>query len=415
MVSSGHVRDTELYRQLLGLESPWTVDRVDLDTKARRVDVWAVHPDRHKWTCPECGALLPLYDHAPERVWRHLDSCGFQTFLHARPPRVHCSKDGVLQVRLPWAEPNSRFTCLFERLAIEILREASVSGTAEILGLSWDETWHIMAKAVERGLLRKKESHVERIGVDEKAIAKGHKYMTIVCNIDTGAVEFVGYDRKSTTLDEFFLSLSPKRCKDIRAIALDMWDPFVLSIRTHVPDATSKMVYDRFHVMKHVGKAVDAVRKQEHRELMKIGDDTLKGSKYLWLRSYENLPASQVAKFENLRNEDLKTAKAWALKENLRRLWDCTDLGDAQAYLQRWYVWATHSRLAPVIAAAKTVKRHAENILTFVEHRITNALSESINSKIQTIKQMACGYRNRENFRTAIFFHCGGLDLYPGH
>jgi len=408
------MRDTELYRHLLGLESPWTIERVELDVGAKRVDAWAVHPDRQRWACPECEELLPLYDHAPERVWRHLDSCQFLTFLHARPPRVNCRKHGVVQVRLPWAEPNARYTSLFERMVIDVLRETSVSGAASLLGLSWEETWHIMNKAVQRGLLRKEQCKLERIGIDEKAIAKGHKYMTLVCNLKTGAVEFVGYERKSETLDEFFTSLAPEQRQSIEAIALDMWEPYVKSIRTHIPDATAKMVFDRFHVMQHMGKAVDTVRKQEHRQLQQDGDDTLKGSKYLWLYSHENLPESKVERFNELRTADLRTSRAWAIKETLRHFWDNTERSEAEKYLQRWYFWATHSRLKPVIEVAKTVKRHAVNILTFVEHRITNALSESINAKIQTIKQMACGYRNRENFRTAIYFHCGKLDLYPG-
>jgi len=413
MVYWGGMRDTELYQHLLGLQSPWVVDRVDLNLQEQQVDVWAVHPDRHKWECPKCQISLPLYDHAPERIWRHLDSCQFLTFLHARPPRVKCPEHGVIQVRLPWAEPNSRYTCLFERMVIDVLRETSVSGAANLLRLSWEETWRIMKEAVDRGLLRKEKVELKQIGIDEKAIAKGHKYMTLVCNINTGAIEFVGFDRKSETLDEFFMSLTPEQRVNIEAIALDMWEPFIKSIEAHVPDAAAKMVFDRFHVMQHVGKAVDTVRKQEHRQLQAEGDDTLKGSKYLWLYSYENLPENRVERFEQLRTINLKTSRAWAIKEHLRHLWDCTDPDDANQYFKKWYWWATHSRLAPVIAAAKTVKRHAENILTFVTHRITNALSESINAKIQFIKQMACGYRNRENFRTAIFFHCGGLDLYP--
>ena len=408
------MRETsELYRHLLGLRKPWLVDRVALDAQAQRVDVWVEHPERQKFPCPECGILLSVYDHTPERVWQHLDSCAFRTFLRARPPRVKCSKHGVLQADLPWSEPNSRFTCAFEVKAIDVLRETHTMGASAILDISWDHAWHIMEKAVERGRQRKHLQNIEYLGVDEKAIAKGHKYVTIVCNLGTGAVEFVGYERRAETLDAFFVALSPTQKQGIRAIALDMFEPFMKSIRAHVPGAESKMVFDRFHVMKHVGKAVDDVRKQENRQLVKDGNDVLKGSKYLWLHSYENLSTAQCARFDDLRRMDLKTSRAWAIKENLRHLWECTSLPEAEEHLQRWYIWATHSKLEPIIKAAKTVKNHAENILTFVKHRITNALAEGINSKIQTIKQMAHGFRNREHFRTAIYFHCGALDMYP--
>jgi len=133
------MRDVELYRHVLGLESPWTVARVDLTVKEQRVDVWAEHKDGHRGACPECGTELPLYDHAEERAWRHLDTCQVLTSLHARPPRVQCPAHGVRQVRLPWAEPHARFTALFERLAIDVLKESAVRGATRILRISWDD------------------------------------------------------------------------------------------------------------------------------------------------------------------------------------------------------------------------------------------------------------------------------------
>lgn len=407
------MRDTELYRHLLGLETPWTVSRVELSLKEQRVDVWADHPERTMWPCPECGTELPAYDHAPERSWRHLDSCQFMTYLRARPPRVKCPKDGVRQVKLPWAEPKARFTALFERLAIDVLRETSVAGATKILKITWDEAHHIMERAVERGQARKGELGAHRIGVDEKSAAKGHKYLTLVTNLDAGTVEHISDDRKTESLNAFFVKLTPGQREQIEAVAMDMWEPYQYSVHAHVPKASEKIVFDRFHIMQHMTKAVDAVRKQEHRELMAEGDDTLAGSKYLWLYSQENLPEKHRGTFEQLRRAKLKTGRAWAIKESLRELWGYTYRGWAERYWKRWDAWATHSQLKPIIAVAKMVRRHIGNILTYFKHRITNAVSEGINSKIQTVKKQAYGYRNRENFKTAIYFHCGGLDLYP--
>jgi len=124
------VRDTELYRHLLGLVAPWEVDRVELSVADGRVDVWVQHPDRTRFACPDCDMSLPVYDHSAERAWRHLDSCAFATFLHASAPRVACPEHGVRQVRLPWAEPHSRFTMLFERLAIDVLAACDVAAAA---------------------------------------------------------------------------------------------------------------------------------------------------------------------------------------------------------------------------------------------------------------------------------------------
>jgi transposase len=410
------MRDTELYRHLLGLEAPWTVARVELNAKDQRVDVWAEHERGARWRCPECEegeAPLGVHDHAPERSWRHLDSCQFMTYLHARPPRVSCPKHGVKQVRLPWAEPKARFTALFERFAIDVLRETDVLGATRILRISWDEAWHLMERAVARGMAAKGKRVVRYVGVDEKAAAKGHRYLTLVNDLDRGTVEFIADDRKTASLDAFFVQLTPEQLAGIEAIAMDMWEPFWISIRAHVPDASNKIVFDRFHVMQHVGRAVDTVRKQEHRELSAQGDDILAKSKYLWLYAEENLPEKSKPRFEQLRNADLKTGRAWSIKETLRHLWGHTERTDGEDHWKRWYFWATHSRLKPMIAAAKTIQRHIDNVLTYFTHAITNAVSEGLNSKIQTIKKRAYGFRNKENFKTAIYFHCGGLELHP--
>src|ERR1043165_107874 len=142
------MRDTELYRHLLGLESPWSVARVELSVRDQQVDVWAEHAADAEWKCPECGKRCSLHDHSEERAWRHLDSCQFRTILRARPPRINCDVHGVRQVSLPWAEGHGRFTLLFERLAIEVLLATNVKGGAQILGLTWDEAWGIMRRAV---------------------------------------------------------------------------------------------------------------------------------------------------------------------------------------------------------------------------------------------------------------------------
>jgi transposase len=407
------MRDTELYRQLLGLEAPWTVARVELDVKALRVDVHAEHVEGHQFDCPVCGRALAVYDHAAERSWRHLDSMQFKTFLHARPPRVECPEHGVRQVKLAWAEPRARFTALFERLCIDILRETSITGATRILGISWDEAWHVLDRAVERGRARKQTRPVAKLGVDEKAIARGHTYLTLVCDIEAGTVEHVAEGRKEASLDTYFEQLPPEARERIEAVAVDMWEPYLYSLHGNVPGASEKIVFDRFHIMQHMTRAVDLVRRREHRLLRAEGDESLKGSKYLWLYSAENLPEHMADRFTPLRSSHLKTARAWAIKESLRDLWSYVRRGWAEKHWKRWFFWATHSRLPPVIKVARTIERHLDNVLTYFRHRITNATSEGLNSKIQTVKQRAAGYRNAEHFKTAIYFHCGGLDLYP--
>ena len=147
--------------------------------------------------------------------------------------------------------------------------------------------------------------------------------------------------------------------------------------------------------------------------LRKSGDGTLAGTKYIWLYTEKNLPKKYRKIFNELKNSDLKTARAYSIKENLRNLWNCTTVEEAREFWKRWYFWATHSRLDPIIKKAKMIRKHLSGVMAYFKHRITNAVAEGMNSKIATIQKMAYGYRNKEHFKTAIYFHCGNLQLYP--
>lgn len=411
------MHDIELYRQLLGLNTPWTVTRVELKVKEQRVDVWAGHAESPRWSCPACATELPLYDHAEERAWPHLDSCQFQTYLHARPPRVACPTHGVRQVRLPWAEPRARFTTLFERLAIDVLRETDVKGATRILRIGWDEAWEIKRRAVARGQARRGGRVPARRGIDETAVAGGQRYVTLVCDVTAGTVEYLADEWKQASLDGYFTALTAEQRTQIRAVATDMWEPYVPSVQAHVPQAGRKIVFDVVHILQHMNQAVDQVRRREHRLLRAVGDERLTGSKYVWLYGEENVPDRHRERFTELTRrrsrKKLQTARAWALKESLRDLWRCRRRREAEEQWRWWYGWASRARLAPVLEVAWMIKRHLPNVLTSFRHRITNAMSEGIASKIQALKKGANGFRNREHFKTAIYFHCGGLDLYP--
>ncbi len=408
------MRDVEFNSQLLGLVDPWYIEDVELSVTNKRIEIVVSHHEGRLWPCPKCNIELPVYDHSDMRAWRHLDTGGFPTFLKARPPRVACAEDGVRQVHVPWAEPRSRFTTAFERFAIDVMAETDISGAANILSMSWDECFGIMERAVARGKAAKKHQVPALIGVDEKAARKGHSYLTLVYDITGGTVEYIADDRKQSSLDGYFESFSAEEREGIKAVAMDMWEPYINSVTEYLANADNKIVFDRFHIMGHMGKAVDTVRKSEHRELRGQGIEILTGSKYTWLYGEENLPDKYKRQFRVLKALNLKTARAWAIKESLRILWSYHRLGWATRFYTQWFFWATHSRLQPVIDVAYMIKRHLYGVLNyFSAARITNAAAEGLNSKIQTIKKMAYGYRNREHFKTAILFHCGGLQLYP--
>lgn len=408
------MQDRELYRRILGIEAPWYVERVELELTAGEVHVYLEHHDVVNWSCPECGAGCKLHDHQPERQWRHLDTCQYRTILHAKPPRTECGEHGVRVVRLPWAEPSSRFTALFEGLAIEWLKVASQLAVAEQMGLSWDEVHGIMERAVGRGLKRRRAEPLPSLGVDEKAYRKGHKYFTLVNDLTRSRVVYVAEDRTQASLDGFWPTLTEEQRNSIEAVAMDMWEPYVNSVRAHLPEADRKIVFDKFHIAKHLGDAVDRVRRQEHKTLKAAGDDRLKGTRYDWLRHPAAMEPKDRKEFGALRDSNLKTARAWALKEAAMAFFSYRYERPARKHFRWWSNWAARSRLQPMIGVARMLKRRFENIVTYLRHRITNAGSESVNSKIQWVKYTARGFRNKKNFIHAIYFHCGGLDLAPG-
>jgi transposase len=408
------VQDTKLFETILGIQAPWRIGRVALDTTGERVDLWAEHVDR-PWPCPECGQELPCRDHAEERVWRHLDTCQYQTFLHARVPRVDCPTHGVRQVRVPWAEARSRFTLLMERLIIDLIQQCStVSGACRIARLTWDEAWGVMRRAVARGRARKVAAPIPYIGVDEKAFRKGHRYHTIVCDLERSTVEFVAEDRKVESLGAYYDQLTHAQRRGLKAVAMDMWEPYISATRHGLPDGERRIVFDRFHIMREMTKAVDAVRKHEHRGFLRAGlASPLTGTKYLWLFSNERRPDRHADAFATLQRLNLKVGRAWAIKEALRALWNYRQGAAVTRFFAQWYGWAVRSRLEPVKKVAGMLKRHVDGVLRFVKHPITNGVAEGLNSKIMSIKRKAGGFRNPSHFTTAIYFHCGGLDLYP--
>lgn len=407
------MQDRQLYQQILGIVSPWYVERVELKDDDEEVHVHLAHEENVHWRCPECDRECKVYDHRSERTWRHLDTCQYQTVLHAALPRTNCPEHGPRVARVSWAEPGSHFTVLFERLAIDWMKEASQQAVARRLGLSWDEAHGIMERAVQRGLARRKQEELPHLGIDEKSFLRGHKYATIVVDIWRGRVLHVAEERKTTSLDGFWKSLTEQQLSQIQAVAMDMWDPFYNSVCAHVPDGANKIVFDKFHVAKHLGQAVDQIRRAENKVLRADGDDTLKGTKYDWLRNPANFEKEAWEEFQELRNSKLKTARAWALKEQGMTFWECPSRKQAEQHFAWWYRWASRSRLQPILQKAKMMKARLPNLLTYFKHKITNANCESINSKIQWVKYTARGFRNFKNFATAIYFHCGGLDLAP--
>ena len=406
------MRDRELYRKLLGIESPWTVADVDVRMDAGEVEVSIERGSAAKLRCPECNKTCPGYD-SRRRTWRHLDTMQFRTLLTAEVPRVKCANHGVKQIDVPWAGPGSRLTALLEKVVIDWLKEASASAVARLLGMSWDEVDGVMQRAVDRGLARRKPEPLRAIGIDETSFQKRHEYVTVVYNTDRSCVLSVTDGRTRKAIDDFYWSTPIEHLESLESISMDMSKAYISATLDHVPDAEKKIAFDRFHVAKHIGDAVNRVRREEHAELQSLGDEILKGSRYLWLQNPENMKPRQLAKFDVLKVKALKVARAWAIKEAARHLWHYSSRAWAEKAWKKLIGWMDRSRLPAIVAAGKTLRGHLWGIINAVVLGVTNAHLESVNSRIQALKKRACGYRNRDRFRAAIMFHCGGLDLYP--
>lgn len=362
--------------------------------------------------CPTCGEVSPGYD-SRRRCWRHLDTCQYKTILVADVPRVKCKEHGVVTVLVPWAELGSGFTAMFEALVIDWRKEASISAVSRLMGLIWNVIDGIMQRAVQHGLSRREETLPAQIGVDETAFRKRHDYVTIVSDQKEGTVLHVGEDRKKATLKAWYESLTEAQREAIESVSMDMWPAFINARLESLPGAEEKIAFDKFHVAKYLGEAVDKVRRQEHKALMAEGHEDLKGRKYDWLYNPENMTRKRKRRFKALRDTTLKTARAWAIKELAMSLWHYVSKTWARKGWEQWLLWAVRSHLEPIKDVAKTIKEHLWGILNAVVLKVSNGPAEGLNSRIKMIKVRSRGFRNKQRFANAIYFYLGGLDLYP--
>jgi transposase len=405
------VRDLELYTTVLGIKSPWRLVDSQLDVAKQFVEIFVIHDGPS--SCPVCGESASKYDTRTRR-WRHLDFCQYRLFISAEVPRVNCQAHGVKQIVVPWAEERSGFTALFEQCVIAWLRELSFEAVVRRMRISWDEIDGIMMRAVTRGLGRRKKRVVRFIGIDEKSFRKRHKYFTIVSDLETQEVLWIGRGRKRETIDAFWRTLTPEQLAGIEGIAMDMWAPYFDSVVANVPDGKNKVVFDKYHIAKYLSEALDQTRKRMSGDPT-IDRTALKGRRWLLLRNPRNMTHAQKLASHSLRQEYAELGRCWSLVQAFKDLWEFSSETWALKHFKRWHFWATHSRLQPFIKLAKMLKAHLANILTYLRIPITNAAAEGLNSKIQLIKYRARGYRNADRFERAIFFHLGGLDLSPTH
>jgi len=407
------MHDIELYTKVLGVKPPWMVSSVQLDLKQRTVTISVSYDNSEPVACPVCQGHASIYDHQKRR-WRHLDTCQLKTIIECEVPRASCEDHGVKQLPVAWAEVNGRFTALFEALVISWLKEASIAGVAELLHLSWTEAAGIQQRAVTRGLKRRRKQPLKQIGIDETSFQKRHEYVTVILDRSRDVVVDVLDDRKAETLEGWLRDRPAAHLASVESVTMDMWDPFIKAVKGCIPGAGKKICFDRYHVAQHFGKALDKVRAQEHRWLMQThGASPLSGTKYDWQRNSGRTDNRGRREFMELSRMNLKTARAWAIKETAARLWNYRYQGAAEKAWGELLGWIARCRLEPVKRVGRMVREYFWGILNAIIARVSNAMAEAKNARIQRIKNMACGFRNRERFRMAILFHLGGLNLMP--
>jgi transposase len=329
----------------------------------------------------------------------------FATHVVARVPRANCPKDGAKQVDVPWSGAKSRFTRLFEEWAIAVLKlTKSQIRTARLLRLSADQVHDIMSRAVKRGLSRRELGRIEHVSVDEKSFQRGHCFATIVCDSAAKRVLEVRPGRDEEAAGSAFSTLPHPNA--VKTVTLDMSQSFKNA--AHASFENADIVHDRFHVAMMLGEAVGQVRRAEAARRPELKD-----SRYVWLKNPENLTDKQKLRFNELVGIELKTGVAYAFKQVFRNFFQQDDVRTAADFFQEWKAEVHAHELAPMKKVARTLEKNLEGLLNYVKWKLTNGYAEAVNALIQEIKTIARGFRRFENFRVAILFFLGGLELNP--
>jgi transposase len=405
--------DEKIYTALLRLEHPWYISRIDVDVQAEEAHVSITH-HHGQLPCPTCKIMCNVRDHGEDRVWRHLDLWQAKTFLHASMPRIDCPKHGVLTVRVPWAEPLSRFSMAFEaRVILALQSTKTVEGARAITQISWDEARGIMERAVARGLLRREEVVMPHLAADEKSYRKNRHFVTLLMDLDRGRIHGTAPGNSRESLEILLNGLNKQQRRGVEAIAIDMHDPYRLAVEGAFRAPRPAIVHDRFHIVAQMNKALNDVRISEARELADEGRRDLVGTRQMILYGKENLPKRYKQSFSKLKKSKLKTAIVHAQKEVLRTLWDCTGVREARRHFRQWAKWCRKTAIPRVTKVVNMIESRLDDVISYCKHPISTGPLEGMNSIIMAIRRAGRGYRNAETFGMAIMFFCGGLNLMP--
>ncbi|TAK93909.1 ISL3 family transposase [Patescibacteria group bacterium] len=388
-----------LFTLALGLTSPWEVRNIRFSSEDRRLDIFVGFPRGSLFTCPVCGSKGAKAWDTAEKSWRHLNFFQHEAWITASVPRVKCDQGcGVKKIEVPWARSGSGFTLLFEAMIMIMAREMPVAQVAEIMDVHDTRLWRTLHHYVDEARSHLDLSEVKRVGMDETASRRGHHYISLFFDMDESQLLFATQGKDKETVDAFAKDLTAHkgRPKSVLQVCCDMSPAFISGVKAQFPDA--EITFDRFHIMKIVNDAVDQVRREEA-----TTQPLLAKTRYIWLKNPGNLTAKQQSTMNSLKNHKLKTARAYQIRLTLQDFFRLPTRQEGEAFLKRWYFWATHSRLPPIVAAAKTIKNHWDGVLNWFDSRLTTGLVEGFNSLLQAAKARARGYRSTANFITMAY------------
>jgi transposase len=356
--------------------------------------------------CPICGAHAPIYDSKP-REWRHLDVGEAKCVLHYRQPRVKCPNCGVHAVLPPWApKEKSHFTEAFEKNVMSLAASMPILQIAEHLGENDKTIWGIIGRRVEKGMAALDYSKVKSVGVDETSSKKGHNYITVFVDLSNSEVLYATEGKDSSTMLRFaeYLEAHGGSRDRIEDIAMDMSSAFISGAAAYFPNA--RVIFDKFHVVKMAGEAVDEVRRSESKK-----SPLLKGTRWIWLKNPSNLTVKEKSSLTSLKFERLDTGKAYRIKTILQDIYASVgrDATLARVVMEQWISLAVNSKLQPVMDLGASVARHIAGIIRHFATGITSAVMEGLNSRIQEAKRRSRGFRNIGNFINVVYIIASGM------
>ena len=401
----------DLFAQALRIEKPWFIERMEFDPEKGKLDIWIDFARGSLFYFEDSGLKIrgqfKAYD-TTEKVWRHLNFFQYECHLHARIPRLDLGEGRYRQAQAPWEGLANGFTLLFEAFLLELARIMPVHQVCKLLGISDQKLWSLLKKYTDLGREVADYSSVQTIGMDETAARRGHDYVTLFVDLDERRTLYVTEGKDSETIEAFCADLQEHKGTpaQIEQVSCDMSPAFIKGVEAHLPQAA--IVFDRFHITKVINKAIDDIRRLETKD-----NPLLKGSRYLFLSNQENLSQKQRVKFDDIKLSVLntKTMRAYHIREAFQQIYNARSPRIFEKLLKKWYYWASHCRIEPMVKAAKTIKNHWDGVLNWAYQKISNGILEGFNSLFQAAKSKARGYRRFDTIRTIIYLITGKIDF----